>query len=73
MQAELKEIHCKNCARLLLKAQVFVGEIKCGRCNHIAEYRLLTESFMQAVAEGEHFMTSTSSNVALAPHPAICH
>lgn len=51
----LKELHCKNCNCLLLKAKVFVGEIKCRRCNHVAEYRLLTDSFIKAVQEGDMY------------------
>lgn len=59
----MKPINCNNCAKLLLMAAVFVGEIKCGRCNHKAEYRLLTESFIVAVQEGETFMTRQAPSV----------
>lgn len=49
----LKELRCKSCTCLLAKAQVFVGVIKCKRCGHTAEYRLLTDSFIKAVQEGD--------------------
>lgn len=48
----MKPIMCKNCNKLLFYAHVFVGEIKC-KCGHKAEYRMLTESFIQAVRNGD--------------------
>lgn len=61
----MKPIHCKNCTCLLLKAKVFVGEIKCKRCGYTTEYRLLTDSFIKAVQEGdiyEHEHTEGTHN-----------
>lgn len=52
----MKPINCKSCTKLLLYASVFVGEIKCGRCNYKTEYRILTQSFIKAVQEGEAFV-----------------
>lgn len=31
----IKEVRCKNCNQLLLKADIVKGEIKCPRCKKI--------------------------------------
>lgn len=42
----MKPVHCKNCNKLLMEAQVLVAVLVCQRCKHKAEYRLLTEDFL---------------------------
>ena len=32
------DVRCKNCNKILAKALVFVGAIKCSRCKMIFEY-----------------------------------
>lgn len=49
----MRPIRCKSCTKLLAMANVFDGEIKCRACNYLTHYSLLTESFLEAVKEGE--------------------
>jgi len=35
------EIKCKGCGKLLGKCKVFIGAIKCPRCKHIFEYKII--------------------------------
>lgn len=48
----MKPVLCKNCNKLLGYYHVLVGEIKC-KCGHTAEYRVLSESFIEAVRKGD--------------------
>lgn len=34
------DVKCKNCNRLLMKAQMVVAAIKCPRCGMIFEYKV---------------------------------
>lgn len=36
------DVKCKSCNKLLLKAAILVGAIKCTRCGLIFEYKILT-------------------------------
>lgn len=66
----MKAVLCRNCHRLLGYYHVVVGELKCGRCNHVAEYHVLTESFIHQVQEqGDYDPAhdhSSSKHIALA-------
>ena len=46
----MKAVLCRNCFKLLFYAHVFVGQAKC-KCGHVAEYHVLTESFIKQVQE----------------------
>ena len=48
-EAELREIRCKSCTKLLLMAFVFDGVIVCQRCKYKAHYSVLTAAFIEAV------------------------
>ena len=58
----MKPVHCKNCSKLLGYYHVLVGQIKC-KCGHTAEYRVLTESFIKAVRDGEDIVHSMGTDV----------
>lgn len=55
MQTKGNPVHCKNCNKLLGYYHVLVGEIKC-KCGHTAQYQVLTQSFIEAVQNGEDFV-----------------
>ncbi|WP_243123181.1 MULTISPECIES: Com family DNA-binding transcriptional regulator [Clostridium] len=39
----IKEIRCKNCNQLLLKADEIRGEIKCPRCKQINKLEIVKD------------------------------
>ena len=39
------DIKCKACNKLLLKANLFVGAIKCHRCKMIFEYKVISNLY----------------------------
>jgi phage FluMu protein Com len=43
---QLVDIKCKNCNKLLLKANIFVGAIKCHKCYKIFEYQFLSNIYI---------------------------
>lgn len=46
---QMRDIRCKSCTRLLCRAHVFDGTIKCGRCKYEAHYSVLTTAFIEAI------------------------
>ncbi|MEI7631999.1 MAG: hypothetical protein WCJ60_01605 [bacterium] len=38
------DVKCKGCNKLVLKANVFIGAIKCHRCKMIFEYNVTTNT-----------------------------
>lgn len=40
------EVRCKNCNRLLLKAVLLIGAIKCHSCKSIFEYQVYSNIHM---------------------------
>lgn len=62
----MKDVHCKNCNKLLFRAHVFVGEVKC-KCGYTAEYRIMTESFVRMVQDGDAVVNRAMAGVGLAP------
>jgi phage FluMu protein Com len=38
------EVRCKYCGRLLTKLEFGVGEIKCGRCGRIVNFKVTSQS-----------------------------
>ena len=52
MTQSLSEIRCRDCGKLLVKAQVFIGEVHCRKCNKTVNVNLhsakaLTDFFFQ--------------------------
>lgn len=40
------DVRCKNCGRLLCKANVIVAAIKCHSCRKVFEYKVFTDLHM---------------------------
>lgn len=40
------DVKCKACNKLLLKAMLLVGAIKCPRCKMIFEYKIYTNIYV---------------------------
>lgn len=38
------DVRCKNCDKILLKANIFVGAIKCHKCYMVFEYTVYGNS-----------------------------
>lgn len=43
------EVRCKYCGRLLMKLDFGVGEVKCGRCGRIVNFKVTTQSLNKFV------------------------
>ena len=42
------DVHCKGCGKILLKAELFIGAIKCPRsstCGKIFEYKVVNNTY----------------------------
>jgi len=47
------DVKCKGCNKLLVKAETFVGAIKCSRCKMVFEYRVYTNIYVTNLYDKE--------------------
>ena len=63
------EVRCKNCNKILAKANIMNAAIKCNRCKFIFEYKVYTndvfsnleEPKKQFTTQGEYIIVSTEA------------
>lgn len=60
LELELVDVRCKNCNKVLLKASMLVGAIKCNRCKMIFEYRVY--SSLQPISNYDMMTISSTEN-----------
>jgi phage FluMu protein Com len=61
------DIKCKACNKLLLKANVFIGAVKCSRCKMVFEFKVYDTALLYESEYHIMMKETTESN----PHTGV--